>query len=167
MAKFQIKMLTSRIDNDLNTVSYIETPITEFYSQSDIYENQQDAAKNILLNQLNTYCYTFNEKVSFHTNGQKELQFSMLRNIWLDNELTVNPFVSALKNGSQVLLIDQYDNEYMFTIKDISYNLGASNITYNYSCQDSFTYQHIRQNDGYVITNDPSTDTFIGAKSAD
>ena len=163
MAKFQIKLLTSRISS-LDNATFLEAPMTEFYNQMDVYENRMQGS---FQSQQNTYCYTFNEKVSFHTNGQKELQFSMLKNIWIGSELTLNPFVSVLKNGSQVLLIDQYDNEFFFTIKDISYVLGANNITYNYSCQDSFTYQHIRQNNGYSIENDSSTENFIGAKTID
>jgi hypothetical protein len=67
----------------------------------------------------------------------------MIQNIWLDNELTINPFISKIKNGTQLLLIDQYDNEYFFVVKDIKYTLKDSNVQYDYSCQDSFTYQHI------------------------
>lgn len=163
MAKFKIKLLTSRLNTVNNLVNFLETPISEFYDQSDVYRHQNKDWNSREF----VYCYSFNEKISFHLNGQKELSFSMLRNIWLDNELTLNPFVSQLKNGSQILLIDQYDNEYFFTIKDIKYTLKQSNIVYDYSCQDSFTYQHIRQNNGYTIVNNSDSNDFIGAKGLD
>jgi hypothetical protein len=85
----------------------------------------------------------------------------------LDSELTINPFVSRIKNGSQLLLIDQYNNEYIFTVKDIKHKLYESNIVYEYSCQDSFTYQHIRQANGYSIENNIESNDFIGAQTVD
>ena len=81
--------------------------------------------------------------------------------------MTTNPFVSKLKNGTQLLLIDQYDNEYFFTVSDIQYTIKQSNIVYAYTCQDSFTHQHIRQQNGYTINNDPQSSDFIGAKNVD
>ena len=163
MANFKIKLLTSRLNTTNGVVNFIETPISEFYDQQEVYKNQNKKWSE----RQHVYCYSFNEKVSFHSNGQKELSFSMMRNVWLNGEQTLNPFVSQLKNGSQILLIDQYENEYFFTIKDIKYNVKQSNITYDYSCQDSFTYQHIRQNGGYTISNDSSDSSFIGARSVD
>ena len=163
MSKFQIKLLTSRLNTVNNVVNFIETPISEFSDQIGVFRGLE----NNFSDRGYVYCYSFNEKASFHTNGQKELSFSMLKNIWQDGEMILNPFVNQLKNGSQVLLIDQYDNEYFFTIKDIKYDLKQSNIIYNYSCQDSFTYQHIRQHSGYVIQNNASESDFIGAKSID
>lgn len=163
MSKFQIKLLTSRLNTTNNVVNFVETPISEFSDQLGVFRGLE----NNFLDRDHVYCYSFNEKASFHTNGQKELSFSMLKNIWQDGEMILNPFVNQLKNGSQVLLIDQYDNEYFFTIKDIKYDLKQSNIVYNYSCQDSFTYQHIRQHSGYVIQNNANESDFIGAKNID
>ena len=163
MSKFQIKLLTSRLNTINNVVNFVETPISEFSDQLGVFRGLE----NNFLDRDHVYCYSFNEKASFHTNGQKELSFSMLKNIWQDGEMILNPFVNQLKNGSQVLLIDQYDNEYFFTIKDIKYDLKQSNIVYNYSCQDSFTYQHIRQHNGYAIQNNSSDVDFIGAKNID
>jgi hypothetical protein len=85
----------------------------------------------------------------------------------LDDEFTTNPFIAKISVGTQLLLIDKYDNEYFFTIKDIKYSLQNSNIIYQYSCQDSFTYQHIRQNSGYSIANNMESADFIGAKTID
>lgn len=162
MAQFKINLLTPQMtQNQNNGVYFLETPISEFYNQIDEFNNQQ------INKQKNTYCYTFNEKFSVHANGQKEFSFSMLRNIWLDDEFTTNPFIAKISVGTQLLLIDKYDNEYFFTIKDIKYSLQNSNIIYQYSCQDSFTYQHIRQNSGYSIANNIESADFIGAKTID
>lgn len=174
MAHFQIKLLTSRLgeinnttvqlgDSLLKPVNYLETPISEFYNQQEVEESKNNAWDD----RIHNYCYSFNEKVSFHTNGQKQLTFSMSRNVWIDSEQTLNPFVSKINTGTQILLIDQYDNEYIFTVTDIKYTLNVSNIIYDYTCQDSFTYQHIRQNSGYTIDNNIESKDFIGAKKLD
>ena len=65
------------------------------------------------------------------------------------------------------MLIDNFNNNHIFTIKNIDYQLNKENITYNFSCQDSFTYQLIRQNDGYTIDNNADSEDFIGAKNID
>lgn len=173
MAKFQLKLLTPQLniqfesepelelELESSSTAFLETTISEFYSQ----QNKNNIEK--WNKRQYNYCYTFNEKVSFHLNGQKELNFSMIQNIWLDNELTINPFISKIKNGTQLLLIDQYNNEYFFIVKDIKYTLKDSNVQYDYSCQDSFTYQHIRQNSGYTISNNYEEEDFIGAKPLD
>ena len=72
-----------------------------------------------------------------------------------------------MHNGVQLLLEDKYNNQMVFTIKNINYKLGSSNITYDISCQDSFSYQTIRLNDGYTIDNANDSEEFIGAKSID
>jgi hypothetical protein len=77
MSKFQIKLLTSRVNNTNNVVNFLETPISEFYDQSTTY---RDLESNFSSRDY-VYCYSFDEKISFHTNGQKELSFSMLKNI--------------------------------------------------------------------------------------
>ena len=115
MSSFIIKLLTP-VGSKAQKISFLETTISEFYIQ----EEQYNFNINNFANRKQTYCYTFNEHLSKHSNGQKELSFSMLRNIWLDDKLTVNPFLSSLQNGSQILLIDKYKNEYFFTIKDMS-----------------------------------------------
>ena len=135
MAHFQIKLLTSRLgeinnttiqlgDSLLKPVNYLETPISEFYNQQEVEESKNNAWDD----RIHNYCYTFNEKVSFHTNGQKQLTFSMSRNVWIDSEQTLNPFVSKINTGTQILLIDQYENEYIFTVTDIKYTLNVSNM---------------------------------------
>lgn len=163
MAKFKLKLLTSQFNTTGSTITYLEDTISEFQDQESVYKSN----KFDIQNREYTYCYTFNEKFSLHKNGQKDLSFSMLKNIWLDSEQTINPFVSRVKNGSQLLLIDQYNNEYIFTVKDIKHKLYESNILYEYSCQDSFTYQHIRQANGYSIENNIESNDFIGAQTVD
>lgn len=161
MASFILKLLTPTVSNGF---SFLESTISEFYSQEDEYNNTNE---NTIENRHRSFCYTFNEKLSLHKNAQKELSFSMLKNIWLGDSLETNPFVNTIHNGSQLLLIDKYGNEMFFTVKNIDYVLGSQNITYNVSCQDSFTYQTIRQNDGYTIENDIDSEDFIGAKTID
>lgn len=178
MAYFKIYLLTTDTNTDRGTTSFLQTPISEFYSQNQTFNSRQQYLINnnnqwvennqfAISNQLNTYCFTFNEKLSIHTNGQKDLSFSMTKNVWLDDAWTTNPFINLLHNGSQILLVDKYDNEMLFTIKKIGYVFKKDNITYNFTCQDSFTFQAIRQNDGYTIENDPSSNEYIGAKTID
>ena len=166
MAQFKLFLLTpittTKDTLDQKLIRLHKTIISEFYSQeSTLAEN-----KNFSSNKW-TYCYSFDEKLSLHKNGQKEFTFSMLKNLWLDDEWTTNPFVANIHSGTQLLLIDKYENQMFFTVKNIDYEIGKNNITYKISCQDSFTYQTIRQNDGYTIENNPGSTDFIGAKSID
>ena len=73
---FIIKLLTPTSSNS-KRISFLETTISEFYSQEEVYSTNQ----NNFSNRKETYCYTFNEHFAMHTNGQKELSFSMLKNI--------------------------------------------------------------------------------------
>lgn len=160
MSSFKIKLLTPI--EATNGSQFLETTISEFYSQT--LENKNP---NNILDKKNSFSYTFDEKISIHKNGQKELSFSMLKNNWLLDTWEVNPFVNNIHNGTQLLLIDKYENETMFTVTQISYTIKKENIIYNVQCQDSFTYQMIRENDGYTITNDSNSESFIGAKTID
>lgn len=169
MAQFKIYLLTPSVvdvneENSFNQrTSYLKTTISEFYSQ------QEEFNKGIktLTDQKNTYTFTFDEKIAFHKNAQKELTFSMLRNIWVENEFVVNPFISALSIGTQILLEDKDENEHIFTVKNINYTPMSENMLYAYTCQDSFSYQGARQNSGYTIDNDSSSEDFIGAENID
>ena len=164
---FTLKLLTSAKTNNTK-ISYLETTISEFYPQKiTVGSTLPHEEKLPTINQNLTYCYSFNEKFSVHNNGQKELSFSMLQDIWVGDRRTTNPFINNLHIGSQLLLIDKYGNEYFFTIKDIKHTFKQDNKVLDYSCQDSFSYQHIRQNAGYEIVNDAETEDFIGAKDVD
>ena len=160
MAHFKLYLLTPAAKNSADgSFRFLKTIISEFYHQKP--------NNNSTLVQNNSFCYSLNEKLSIHKNGQKEFSFSMIKNQWLGDELIINPFIKQIHNGTQLLLIDKYGNEMFFTVKNISYKFGNKNITYDYACQDSFTYQTIRQNDGYTIDNSFDSSDFIGAKSID
>ena len=169
MAQFKIYLLTPSVvdvneENSFNQrTSYLKTTISEFYSQKEEFNKGVKDFEN----QKNTFTFTFDEKIAFHKNAQKELTFSMLRNIWIENEFVVNPFISALSIGTQILLEDKDENEHIFTIKNISYTPTSENMLYAYTCQDSFSYQGARQNSGYTIDNDSSSADFIGAENID
>ena len=173
MAQFQLKLLTSTLQGGANTGTYssifLETPITEFYSQEDAYLDKFriDEVTNPFSTK-NTFCYTYNEALSLHQNAQKELTFSMDRKVFVNGAWTTNPFASNIHIGTQLLLIDKYDNEYIFIVKTIAYVNKENNLTYNVTCQDLFTYQMIRQNSGYTIANDDtSSEDYIGALTID
>lgn len=166
MAQFKIDLLTPSVvettNNEFNfSTPYLVTRISEFYKQTDEFNNTN------WTQQQNTYTFTFDEKVSFHKNAQKELTFSMLRNVWVENEFVVNPFVSALHVGAQLLLTDKDGNEHVFTVKNVNYTPTSENMLYAYTCQDSFSYQGARQNAGYTIENDSTSEDFIGAENID
>lgn len=174
MAQFKIDLLTPSVvettNNEFNfSTPYLVTRISEFYKQTDEFNSKQpDELNNIVwTQQQNTYTFTFDEKVSFHKNAQKELTFSMLRNVWVENEFVVNPFVSALHVGAQLLLTDKDGNEHIFTVKNVNYTPTSENMLYAYTCQDSFSYQGARQNAGYTIENDSTSEDFIGAENID
>ena len=164
MAKFQIKLLTpifisSHSATSTDKASFLETLIGDFETKT--YKDNDELAQN------HEFSYTFNEKFSIHLNAQKDLTFSMMRYQWIDDIYETNPFVQKIHIGSQILLIDSFNNEYIFTVKNIDYVMGRENITYNYTCQDSFTYQLIRQNSGYTISNNIESEDFIGAHTVD
>ena len=167
MSYFKISLLTPQITN--GQMQYLESTISEFFNQSDEFNAKQGKEVEALFTNSNKYsfCYTFNEKLEIHKNAQKQLTFSITKYIFINDEWLLNPFASALHIGTQVLLTDKDHNEYFFTIKNIAFSLGLTNITYNITCQDSFSYQTITQNDGYTINNDPSSEDFIGARDID
>ena len=151
MAKFKISLLTP---TSLNKSSSFLKAILGDYTTP-----YQTSNKNV--------CYTYNEKFSIHQNAQKELTFSMDRNILNNDERYINPFVAAIHVGSLIQLEDKYNNTYLFIVKNIAYTFNEYNIVYNYTCQDAFSYQHTRQQSGYTIQNDASSDNFIGPKTID
>lgn len=169
MAQFKIELLTPMVQSASsnsfgNRTKFLKTTISEFYSQEKEYQKETEG---FVSSRDRTFCYTFNEKFSKHKNAQKDFSFSMLKNIWLENEFSQNPFVSNIHIGTQILLTDKNKKQHIFTVKNISYKISNSNITYDYTCQDSFSYQGARQNSGYTINNDPSEEDYIGAKSVD
>lgn len=180
MAYFKLSLLSlsDRLDVNSNVAFYAST-ISEFMSQRDEY---QQRIKNSLVRkdeeeetsivspiQTNNFSssYTYDEKFSVHLNAQKELTFSMDKNVFRADRWEENPFYFSIHVGSHLLLEDKEGNHYLFTVKNISYTIKENNLSENITCQDSFTYQGSRQNDGYEIENDSSSEDFIGAKTID
>ena len=159
MAYFKITLLTPYSasktveSTDFYDSYFLEDVITDFSPQLNDKEN--------------TTTFTYNEQVSFSQNSQRTLTFSMNKHIIRQDEVLENPFVNLIQTGTQLLLTDQYHNEYFFTVNNIKYNIKETNIVYEVSCQDSFSYQTSRQNQNYSIYNDITSEDFIGAKTAD
>ena len=135
MAYFKLSLLTPYNENkksvsvDTYNAIYYEDLITEFEPQLQSYNHdirlQENEGKNLIDNygrelsasnsfniQKKTTSFSYNEKVTFSQNAQKTLSFDMNRYIVKENEYLENPFVNLIQNGSQILLTDQYNNEY-------------------------------------------------------
>lgn len=157
MAHFKLDLLTpvvSQTSTANRDVYFLKDTITDFYSQS-------------LDPTVITHSFSYDEKFSCHINAQKELTFSMYRKVWQGDNWVLNPFISSIHVGSTILLTTKDGREHMMTVKNIALKFSAINISYQYTCQDSFSYQLSRQNDGYILDNDPSSETFIGARTVD
>lgn len=148
--------VTQQCDNpdDFYEVVFVVTEIKETIRQSTWDHPVQIA-------------YTYNEKLSSHKNGQQELTFSIDDRVLLDDEWVENPFARILRTGVQLELQDKYNNRKLFTINKIAYGFNNVCITYNITCQDSFTYQLNKQNSGYELKNDETSMDFLGALSID
>ena len=162
MAKFKLFLLTPDIERE----TYFTDVISSFQGQFTQY-NKKTNIEQWSSSNVESENYSFNEKLSLHTNAQKELTFDMTANKMLNNNWVSNIFVSRINIGSLILLIDKYDNAHLFIVKSIKTQLLELNTLYSYTCQDAFSYSLTRQNEGYTITNDPSTTDFIGAKLID
>lgn len=169
MAKFKISLITS-INGDKNINStkdqstFIPTVISNYNSQIKFNDNNAILAR---ANPEDSFSYTYNEKLSIHQNAQKELSFDMDRKLLLHDEWLDNPYVSAIHIGSTIELQDKYDNTYLFIVNKINYKFKEHNIIYQYTCQDAFSYQYTRQQSGYTIENDSTSENFIGPKTID
>lgn len=168
MAYFKLSLLFLG-DNQYvnNAIEYLPSVISEFYSQTEERESRLQQLENWTTPQKNTFCFTYNEQFSIHSNSRKDLTFSMDRMVLINNEWVENPYAQHLQIGTQLLLEDKYNNQYLLTVSKIAYTFKLNNITYNITCQDTFNYQLTRQNDGYEIENNSSEDDFIGAKDID
>lgn len=157
-----VKPIHTIADSNLES-KYLLNTISEFYSQEEEYKNN----KENLLNSEFSFCYTYNEKFSIHKHHQKELTFSMNQMILYNDSWINNPFAQNMMVGTKLCLEDKYHEQHLFTVKDISYEIKENNRILNVTCQDSFSYQMSRQNEGYEIVNDNSAADFIGSKSLD
>ena len=119
---FILKLLTP-IPSEGGKIAFLQTTISDFHSKENVFNSYQDSLTNLKNNKSyifqkeEDFCFSFNEKLSIHQNGQKDFSFSMLRKIWQNDQEVINPFVGNLITGTQLLLIDQFGNEYFFTIK--------------------------------------------------
>lgn len=174
MAYFKLNLLTKVFNNE-NDNQYIKNIISEFYGNNKReellrYEKvlpETSLSNKIQLNNVYTKTYTYNEKLTLHQQGQKELTFSLDKMVLDDDVWKENPFASKIKNGSQLLLEDKYNNLMSFIVKNIGYNITENNIIYTFTCQDTFSFLLSKQNDGYTIKNDIDSKDFIGALTID
>lgn len=164
MAYFKLSLLDYTNSETVNALKFLPSVVSEFYSQSteQASKRDQDFAQH-----KQSFCYTYNESFSLHTNAQKELTFSIDRMILKDNEWIENPYARYMIIGVQLCLEDQFHNQYFFTIKDVKYTFKLMNMSAVITCQDTFSYQLTRQNDGYKIENNKEDQDFIGAKNID
>ena len=170
MAEFKLYLLTFQNDiNEKNQLSnkYLANLISEFTSQVNTKMIGDDSREHFIYNTNNSFCYTYDEQLSLHQNSQKELTFKMDFRVYRDDRLEDNPYAQNLIVGSQLLLEDAYKQQHLFTIKNIDIEISNVNTVCTYSCQDSFTFQLSKQNDGYEITNDINNEDFIGAHTID
>jgi len=163
MAYFKLSLLLLGDTVYSDAVDLIPSVISEFYTQSDKQYNDN----NFHLTTQHSFCYTYGEKFAKHQNGQRDLSFTLDRMLLQDNEWIENPYARFMQIGTQLCLEDKYNNQYLFTITDIKYTFKLNNISYNITCQDTFSYQLTRQQEGYEITNNNSDIDFIGAKNID
>lgn len=164
MANFQIYLLTPRIED--YHVKFLKNLMCDYTSQTARLNDNLPSLGDYKYQE--SFCYTFDESFQISQHAKKILTFSMMQKIFLHNEWIDNPFVSSVKNGSIVLLVDKYNNHHIMTVKNIEYaDINEINSTITYTCMDFFSYQTTRQNDGYTISNDSSSDDYIGAKDVD
>ena len=128
MAYFKITLLTPYSnfkavdDTDFYDSYFLEDTITEFYSQLDSYQENQNSEKQLIEYQdkelqeqtnktlfvgsdeydfkkrTSTTSFTYNEQVSFSLNSQKTLTFSMNKYIIRQDEVLENPFINLIQN---------------------------------------------------------------------
>lgn len=165
MAQFKIYLLNLRANESEFTPRYSAIPISEF--NNTYTQNDKRYTATISQNNYSNFCYTYDEQFSLGQNAQKTLSFSMNKNVIRVDRVELNPFINYLFIGTQVLLVDKYDNHHLMTISKISYDFKELNTVFKYECQDSFNYQLSRQNDGYEIENNTEDVDFIGAQQLD
>ena len=188
----QITEFYAQEDSDQSrAVKTIDHKERNIYDPNFEYDNLSTQRDELWLNNHNTFAYSYNEKLTKEQNAQKTLTFEMNRYIVTANEWRENPFARNIMAGSMLLLkefrytykkpVDESSNEdsddafeyidvseeILFTVTNIKYTFKENNTIYSITCQDSFTYQSSRQNQGYNIENNPDTSDFIGAKTID
>lgn len=158
MAHFNLYLLTSNLQIS-GKMSYIADLISSF--------NNKIVEPNDVFHSSYPSTYTYNESVSFHTNGQSELQFTLDKYLLEHDNYTPNPYAQHIHIGSLIWLQDQYERNFLYIVKNITFTLNELNVIYTVTCQDAFSYQLSRQNSGYTIKNDINDIDFIGTRTYD
>ena len=173
MAKFQLALLIS------NGNSYLEDVFTSFNYDLDTslnvlskWEDTYDLDKymsnyNKTVKTNRNFSYSYDENLTLGENSQNKLTFKMLKYIEHDGRYDVNPFAAIISGGSQIKLTDKDNQVYIFTVTSPKYAIKRSNVEITYECIDSFSYKNTRQNSGYTISNDETSEDFIGSKTLD
>ena len=173
MAKFQLALLISNGD------SYLEDVFTSFNYDLDTslnvlskWEDTYDLDKymsnyNKTVKTNRNFSYSYDENLTLGENSQNKLTFKMLKYIEHDGRYDVNPFAAIISGGSQIKLTDKDNQVYIFTVTSPKYAIKRSNVEITYECIDSFSYKNTRQNSGYTISNDETSEDFIGSKTLD
>lgn len=173
MAKFQLALLISNGD------SYLEDVFTSFNYDLDTslnvlskWEDTYDLDKymsnyNKTVKTNRNFSYSYDENLTLGENSQNKLTFKMLKYIEHDGRYDVNPFAAIISGGSQIKLTDKDNQVYYFTVTSPKYAIKRSNVEITYECVDSFSYKNTRQNSGYTISNDETSEDFIGSKTLD
>lgn len=173
MAKFQLALLISNGD------SYLEDVFTSFNYDLDTslnvlskWEDTYDLDKyisnyNKTVKTNRNFSYSYDENLTLGENSQNKLTFKMLKYIEHDGRYDVNPFAAIISGGSQIKLTDKDNQVYIFTVTSPKYAIKRSNVEITYECIDSFSYKNTRQNSGYTISNDETSEDFIGSQTLD
>ena len=180
MAKFQLALLISNGD------SYLEDVFTSFNYDLDNsldflseynenlnlpkWEDTYDLDKymsnyNKTVKTNRNFSYSYDENLTLGENSQNKLTFKMLKYIEHDGRYDVNPFAAIISSGSQIKLTDKDNQVYIFTVTSPKYAIKRSNVEITYECIDSFSYKNTRQNSGYTISNDETSEDFIGSQT--
>lgn len=146
--------------NDVNSRSI-------YHAARNVQKCTEDNPEGILKGFKHSVAYTYDEQFAIHKNGQKDLSFKLDDKVLSDSAWELNPYARVLHVGTLLELTDKYNNIYLFIITNITPQFSNINITYTYTCQDLFTYQLSRQNEGYNLVNDAQSVNFIGALNID
>ena len=113
------------------------------------------------------FSYSYDENLTLGENSQNKLTFKMLKYIEHNGRYDINPFAAIISSGSQIKLTDKDNQVYIFTVTSPKYAIKRSNVEITYECTDSFSYKNTRQNSGYTISNDETSEDFIGSQTLD
>ena len=173
MAKFQLALLISNGDSYLEDVftsfNYdLDTSLNVLSKWEDTYNLDKYMSNyNKTVKTNRNFSYSYDENLTLGENSQNKLTFKMLKYIEHDGRYDINPFAAIISGGSQIKLTDKDNQVYIFTVTSPKYAIKRSNVEITYECVDSFSYKNTRQNSGYTISNDETSEDFIGSQTLD